>query len=129
MAMREDREREDPAARGRTLLARRLHVPNQSNQTRIAIVRPTDTQTRSCGGTTSARPVTTSPTRAPMAARIPMPASNIQSGKNAPKKTNEGAPRSAQPLTVAVANAISSAGRRAALRRKGGRVRCETRGP
>ena len=41
------------------MLARRLHVPNQSSQTRIAIVRPTDTQTSSCSGTTSARPVAT----------------------------------------------------------------------
>src|SRR5262249_13851475 len=86
------------AARGRAMLAGRLHAPNQSSQMSTAIIRPAATQTSSCSGRISASPVATRATRVAMAARIPMPATNIQAGKNAPNRTKEGAPRCAQAL-------------------------------
>lgn len=53
----------------------------------------------------AARPEATNATRVATAAAIPMPASSIQAGKNAPKRMKEGAPCKAHPLIEVVSSA------------------------
>ena len=61
---------------------------------------PTDVQTASCRGMVSLSRGVVSTTRAPAAAKMPISAHNIQAGKNAPNKSNEGAPTNEQPMSV-----------------------------
>jgi hypothetical protein len=61
---------------------------------------PTAVQTASCKGIASLSRGEVRATRALAAARMPISAHNIQAGKYAPNKSNEGAPPNEQPVRV-----------------------------
>ena len=61
---------------------------------------PTAVQTASCRGTASLSRGVVRTTRAPAAPTMPTSPHNIQAGKNAPNKSNEGAPTNEQPMSV-----------------------------
>jgi hypothetical protein len=61
---------------------------------------PTAVQTASRSGTTALNHAVASTPWAQTAATMPISAHNIQAGKNAPNKLNEGAPRYEQPTSV-----------------------------
>ena len=61
---------------------------------------PTAVQTASCRGIASLRRGEVRITRALAAPTMPISAHNIHAGKNAPNKSNEGAPANEQPVRV-----------------------------